>query len=132
MADVLATHMLLTNTIMMSISQRSKLKYKSGAMGFKASRERRPLQRRGLGWKEHILWWKIERTGLFSRAFFLRLKFCRCLFAVGWVSPVLRLLQRAGDVDVFRERWVDISGVHLKRSDGTADRVQTINNSLQL
>ena len=40
------------------------------------------------------------------------------------VSSVLRLLQRAGDVDVFHERWAYFSGVSLKRCDDTADRVQ--------
>ena len=33
MADVRATHMVLTKTMMMGISQRSKRKYKCGAMG---------------------------------------------------------------------------------------------------
>ena len=39
-------------------------------------------------------------------------------------SSALRLLPRAGDVDAFREGWVDIAGVSLKRSDGAADRVR--------
>ena len=44
------------------------------------------------------------------------------------VSPALRLVQRADDVDVFRRRWVDIISGSLKRSDGAADRVRTIDN----
>ena len=89
-----------------------------------------PVQQRGLRWKEQILRWKIGRTRLYSRTFFLRLKsFCRCLLALGCPdSSPLRLIQRADDVDVFRKRWVDLIGGSLKRSDGAADRVQTIDN----
>ena len=44
------------------------------------------------------------------------------------VSSALRLIQRTDDVDVFRKRWVNIIGGSLKRSDGAADRVRTIDN----
>ena len=47
------------------------------------------------------------------------------------VSSAPRLLQRADDMDVFRRRWVDIIGGSLKRSDGAADKVQTIDNRRQ-
>ena len=91
--------------IMMGTSRRSNISLE--LWGFKASRKRRLLQRRGLRWKEQILRWRTECTyqaiqpNLLENQELLPLLFRD---GCGQVSGCYRELVR-GDVDDFRERW---------------------------